>query len=226
MVDECSTVCGFRCCVNNVLLPYLVAIAPYLVRRPSRVALLPKTKQCTSCSSVLQYSRSFFCITRICHGYQHLSLILCTNFLTIYCLFLQVIYSKPFHISLDMDGWSGHSVRRSGCMDQKKTETKVNTTDSNWTIRRSCLIWELVWLLVALLFKYSKTDKRPVAISCNWSFNYVVHSGFSKLRVQSQLVAVVVAPDQGPKTGLNQTFKHYLGTSWKMVYWYWLLNLK
>ena len=38
---------------------------------------------------------------------------------------------------------------------------------------------------------------------------YVVQSGFSKLRVQSEPVAVAVAPDQGPKTGLNQTFKHY-----------------
>ena len=40
----------------------------------------------------------------------------------------------------------------------------------------------------------------------NWL--YVVQSGFLKLRVQSEPVAV--APDQGPKTGLNQTFKHYL----------------
>ena len=38
--------------------------------------------------------------------------------------------------------------------------------------------------------------------------SYVVQSGFSKLRVQSESVAVAVAPDQGPKTGLNQTFKH------------------
>ena len=41
----------------------------------------------------------------------------------------------------------------------------------------------------------------------NWL--YVVQSGFSKLRVQSEPVAVAVAPDQGPKTGLNRTFKHY-----------------
>ena len=105
MVDECGAVHGFRCCVNDVLLPYLVATAPYLVRQAARAALLPKTKQCTSCSSVLQYSRFFFCIMRICLGYQQdLSLILCVDFLTIYCLFLQIIYSKPFHISLDMDG--------------------------------------------------------------------------------------------------------------------------
>ena len=105
MVDECGAVHGFRCCVNNALLPYLVAAAPYLVRQAARVALLPKTKQCTSCSSVLQYSRSCFYIMRICLGYQQdLSLILCTDFLTIYCLFLQIIYSKPFHISLDMNG--------------------------------------------------------------------------------------------------------------------------
>ena len=38
---------------------------------------------------------------------------------------------------------------------------------------------------------------------------YVVQSGFSRLRVQSEPVAVAVAPDQGPKTGLNRTFKHY-----------------
>ena len=37
---------------------------------------------------------------------------------------------------------------------------------------------------------------------------YVVQSGFLKLRVQSEPVAVAVAPDQGPKTGLNRTFKH------------------
>ena len=51
VVDECSTVHGFRCCVNNVLLPCLVATAPYMVRQAARVALLPKTKQCTSCLS-------------------------------------------------------------------------------------------------------------------------------------------------------------------------------
>ena len=98
MVDECGAVHGFKYCVINALLPYLV-------RRPARVALLSKTKQYTSCSSVLQYSRSFFSIMRICLGYQQdLSLILCADFLTIYFLFLQIIYSKPFHISLDMDG--------------------------------------------------------------------------------------------------------------------------
>ena len=37
----------------------------------------------------------------------------------------------------------------------------------------------------------------------------MVQSGFWKLRVQSEPVAVAVAPDQGPKTGLNRTFKHY-----------------
>ena len=97
MVDECGTVHGFRCCVNNVLLPYLVATAPYLVRQAARVALLPKTKQCTSCSSVLQYSRSFFCIMRICLGYQKdLSLILCADFLTIYCCFFKSYIPSHF----------------------------------------------------------------------------------------------------------------------------------
>ena len=38
---------------------------------------------------------------------------------------------------------------------------------------------------------------------------YVVQSSFSTLRVQSKPVAVAVAPDQGPKTRLNWTFKHY-----------------
>ena len=36
----------------------------------------------------------------------------------------------------------------------------------------------------------------------------MVQSGFWNLRVQSEPVAVAVAPDQGPKTGLNWTFKH------------------
>ena len=42
----------------------------------------------------------------------------------------------------------------------------------------------------------------------NLNWLYVVQSGFPKLRVQSEPVAVAVAPDQGPKTGLNRTFKH------------------
>ena len=36
-----------------------------------------------------------------------------------------------------------------------------------------------------------------------------VRSSCVNLRVQSQPVAVAVAPDQGPKTGPNRTFKHY-----------------
>ena len=50
---------------------------------------------------------------------------------------------------------------------EKKTETEPDATKSNWTIGRGCLVWELFRLLVVLLFKYSKTDKRLVAISCN-----------------------------------------------------------
>ena len=38
----------------------------------------------------------------------------------------------------------------------------------------------------------------------------MVQSGFWNLRVQSEPVVVAVAPDQGPKTGLNRTFKHYM----------------
>jgi hypothetical protein len=34
-----------------------------------------------------------------------------------------------------------------------------------------------------------------------------------ELRVQSEPVAVAVAPDQGPKTRLNWTFKHYPGVT-------------
>ena len=37
---------------------------------------------------------------------------------------------------------------------------------------------------------------------------YVVQSSFWKMKVQSEPVVVSVAPDQGPKTGLNWTFKH------------------
>ena len=102
IANERIAVCDFRWPVNVALLPYLVATAPYLVRWAARVVLLLKTKQCTSHSSVLQFSGSFFCIVRICHGYQQdLSLILCIDFLTIYFLFLQIIYSSHcmFHFT-------------------------------------------------------------------------------------------------------------------------------
>ena len=58
---------------------------------------------------------------------------------------------------------------------EKKTETEPNATESNQTISCGCLIWELVWLPVALIFKYKKTKKRPVAISCNRSFSCICY---------------------------------------------------
>ena len=69
-------------------------------------------------------------------------------------------------------------------MDQKKTETELNATESNRTISCGCLIWELVRLLVALLFNYLKTDKRPVAISCNRSFNCIYYVQYIQLKLQ------------------------------------------
>ena len=58
---------------------------------------------------------------------------------------------------------------------EKKTETEPNATESNRTISCGCLVWELVRLLVALIFKYKKTNKRPVAISCDWSFSCIYY---------------------------------------------------
>ena len=47
---------------------------------------------------------------------------------------------------------------------------------------------------------------------------YMVQSGFWKLRVQSDLVAVAVAPDLGPKTRLNWTLNTKKDTSDSMIH--------
>ena len=64
---------------------------------------------------------------------------------------------------------------------EKKTETEPNATESNRTIGCGRLVWELVRLPVALIFKYKKTNKRPVAISCDRSFSCIYYIQYMQL---------------------------------------------
>ena len=64
---------------------------------------------------------------------------------------------------------------------EKTTETELNATKSNQALSCSCLIWELVRLLIALIFRYSKTDKRPITISCNQSFSCIYYIQYIQL---------------------------------------------
>ena len=66
-----------------------------------------------------------------------------------------------------------------------QTEKKDrNQTEHNWTIGCGYVIWELIQLPVALLFKYSKTNKRLVTIGCDWSFNCIYYILYIQLKVQ------------------------------------------
>jgi hypothetical protein len=65
----------------------------------------------------------------------------------------------------------------------KKTETEPNPTEGNWTVSCGCFIWESVWLQVASLWKYSKTDQRPVAIGCDRSFHCIFYVMYIQLKL-------------------------------------------
>ena len=74
------------------------------------------------------------------------------------------------------------------------------------------IILLLDWMRLSTQLVSYKTDLNQLGYNSWTNLNqlYMIWSGFWKLRVQSKLVAVAVAPDQGPKTGPNWTFKHYL----------------
>jgi hypothetical protein len=77
--------------------------------------------------------------------------------------------------------WFENSVCRFSSLDWKKTKTQPNPTKGNWTI--GCFVWDSVWLPVACLTKYPRTDQRPVATECNWSFNCVYCVQYIQLKL-------------------------------------------